>query len=75
MCKHYWRVDSYNKGVCKLCGKVKDFQLGIDKLEGNSTKYPVRGNTLCHDLCMTGGFYLQGGFHREYGFKTFDDMD
>jgi len=24
-CVHYWKIDGYNVGTCKLCGEVKDF--------------------------------------------------
>lgn len=26
MCTHYWEIDSVDKGVCKNCGKKKNFR-------------------------------------------------
>ena len=40
-CTHHWIIDTYNVGVCRFCGKVRDFGklLGHEsKLTGLKTK-------------------------------------
>ena len=60
MCQHYWRIDSCNNGICKLCGEAKDFQLEIDKVLGDTGK--TRG--LKGDLCPIGDYYMQGSIRK-----------
>lgn len=76
MCQHFWKIDSMNKGVCKDCGKVKDFQPGIDKAFGYTDKFPVKGLDLKRSLCTVGAYYMQGGFHQGgYAFGNGIDND
>jgi len=68
-CKaHYWEIDSRDKGVCKLCGAIKDFRPLIDKEFGNTPNCFAKGVTLERPLCNTNGFYWQTGRVTPYGF-------
>ena len=55
MCKHHWILNSTDKGVCKLCGKHKDFSPPPERLNRMELKH-VR------ELCTTNGYYMQGRF-------------
>jgi hypothetical protein len=61
MCSHYWRLDSCNKGQCKLCGKVKDFQPGINKAFRTTQKH-VSDCVQNLNLIQTGGYCMQGSY-------------
>ena len=52
MCVHHWILDSFNQGVCKKCGREKDFSeppIKLTKLEKSSFRaifnhdFSVRG--------------------------------
>jgi Fe2+ or Zn2+ uptake regulation protein len=51
MCVHHWILDSCDKGVCKKCGKVKDFSQPIERLTRKEVKLVNSFNN---------EFYLQG---------------
>ncbi len=43
MCVHYWILDTSNKGICKKCGKSKDFSeppIILTKQEKREIKAP-----------------------------------
>ena len=53
MCVHYWVINSANQGICKKCGKTKDFsppRVRLNKAEKTETKIPFNPD-----------FYLKGG--------------
>lgn len=52
MCVHYWMIDSNERGVCKKCGKEKDFSEPLGRL----TRKEVQ---LVHSLIF-GEYYMQG---------------
>jgi len=51
MCVHHWMIDSCDKGVCKKCGKIKDFsQPPIRLTKAERSELRINNNE----------FYLQG---------------
>ena len=68
MCKHHWMIGADNRGVCKLCSESRDFASINMKVFLDGASLSERGLTMEKNLCMTGGWYMQGGFHRGYAF-------
>ena len=45
MCKHYWEIDSNDRGVCKYCDTPRDFKSLLEK-DGFRTKPRAEGRKL-----------------------------
>ena len=55
MCVHHWILDSCDKGICKKCGKEKDFSRPLGRLTRKEVK-------LVRDL-GNAEYYMQGALH------------
>ena len=55
MCAHHWMVDSCDNGVCKKCGKEKNFSKPWERLTGKEVK-------LARDI-GNAEYYMQGILH------------
>ena len=72
-CQHYWKIDSKNKGICKKCGEVKDYQPGLDKLFGICKGYSSRAELrLDLPLCNVGGYAVQGSYRSGVPYRISD---
>jgi len=52
MCVHHWILDSCDKGICKKCGREKDFSQPLERLIKKEVK-------LIYDL-GNAEYYMQG---------------
>lgn len=60
MCKHHWLVDSRNQGICKLCGKEKDFQAALSNSMRTNDKVIPFERRIIERFSVANDYYLQG---------------
>ena len=72
MCIHYYIIDSANKGKCKFCPKVKDFQPAIDKFFGDSKGHKITKTQLLRFEAPQGDYPMKGKLNSR---KYIDRLD